>query len=771
MKLKIIGMSFFLLTAMCLANETVLPVPQKMVVDDGAFKITPDTRIYTDTAAQSNGEFLAARLRKSTGYKIAVATGALSGNVPGDILVTAANAKATLGPEGYELSVSTNSIVIRAPEQAGCFYGVQTLLQLLPPEIFATQTVAGANWTVPCVQVEDQPRFKWRGMMLDVSRHFFNKEEIKEVLDLLALHKINTFHWHLVDDQGWRIEIKKYPRLTEGGAWRKDIGFGLDPKSSTAYGPDGRYGGFYTQDDIREVVEYAAARHITVVPEIEMPGHSGAALSAYPEFSCEGKPLGELGAGIHRGVYCAGCDETFLFIENILTEVMALFPSQYIHIGGDEVPKDNWKKCAACQARIKTEGLKDEHELQSYFVRRIEKFINAQGRTLIGWSEILQGGLAPNATVMDWIGGAEEATAAGHDVVMSPNTECYFNHCQSQERNLEPKAQGRFLPLRRAYAYEPVSAGLDPTLQHHVLGVQGNLWAEYIASLNHLEYMMFPRLSALAEVAWSPKEARNWDCFYRRLQTQLQRFDLLGVNYRRDPSVIIGEWSPAQVAATGSKLEYDITRRVVAAGNYSVSMDYTSGKDGIRIASVALLEDGREISRDVHNGIAAKDKTTDAVYKLELSEYKKNARYTIRIQATGDSAGSVTWRLQSTEEKAAAVVVGQWTPSQITTNRVALTWDVTKQFAAPGCQVSLNYARGKHGLKLISAALLEDGREVARDVHDGFTGTRSQNKVYTLKLPLRKADSKYAVRVQVEGHGGTDSFGNVTVSALPAEKK
>jgi len=613
----------------------------------------PETRIYTDASSRSNGEYLAAQLRTSTGYKLAVETVAQSEPVPGTVLITTMKADAARGPEGYEIIVGTNSVVIRAPEQAGSFYGVQTLLQLLPPEIFATQAVAGVNWALPCVQIEDQPRFKWRGMMLDVSRHFFSKEEVKEVLDILALHKINTFHWHLVDDQGWRIEIKKYPRLTEVGAWRKDIGFGLDPKSSTAYGPDGRYGGFYTQDDIREVVAYAAARHITVVPEIEMPGHSGAALSAYPEFSCEGKPLGELGAGIHHGVYCAGRDETFQFLENILAEVVPLFPGQYLHIGGDEAPKDNWKKCAVCQARIKSERLKDEHELQSYFIRRIEKFVNGQGKTLIGWSEILQGGLAPNATVMDWIGGAEEAAVAGHDVVMSPNTDCYFNQYQTQDRELEPNARGRFIPLRRVYAYEPIPAKLDPQFHAHILGIQGNLWTEYIPSLSILEQLMLPRLSALAEVAWTTKASRNWDDFYRRLQVHLQRFDRLGVNYWREPSVVIGGWTPAQ----------------------------------------------------------------------------------------------------------------------ITTNGVELTWDATEQITTAGrCRVRLDYARGKYGLNIISVSLLEDGAEIARDVHAGFSGLRKTEHVYALSLPVVKAGAKYIIRAHVSGAGGTDSFGNVILSVLPPDE-
>jgi hexosaminidase len=373
-------------------------------------------------------------------------------------------------------------------------------------------------------------------MLLDVSRHFFTKEEVEQILDALAMHKINVLHWHLVDDQGWRIEIKKYPRLTEVGAWRKAIGFGLDPKASTAYGPDGRYGGFYTQEDIREVVAYAAARHITIVPEIEMPGHSSAALAAYPQFSCNGGPFTtDVGGGVFPGVYCAGNDGTFDFLQNVLTEVFALFPSKYIHVGGDEVPTTSWEKCPKCQARKKAEGLTSDRQLESYFIQRMEKFINANGRSLIGWSEIREGGLAQNAALMDWIGGATEGASAGHDVVMTPEADCYLDHYQSRDHAKEPLAIGGFLPLRKIYGFDPIPAKLAPEFQSHILGAQGNLWAEYIPNLRHAEYMIFPRESALAEVAWSPKEARNFDDFLRRLEIDDRRLEQMGVNYRRNP--------------------------------------------------------------------------------------------------------------------------------------------------------------------------------------------------------------------------------------------
>ena len=517
-------------------TPAVIPLPQKMALHAGAFKLTPDTRIYVDSASRATGIFLTERLRPSTGYPLKTGTKFFCGAaIPGGILLTTKNADTNLGPEGYELTVAPDSIVVRAPTQAGLFYGVQTLFQLLPPEIFSTNPVSNVAWQIPCVQIEDWPRFKWRGFMLDVSRHFFTKPEVETFLDAMALHKMNVFHWHLTDDHGWRIEIKKYPRLTQVGAWRASGGFGFDPKSTTAYGPDGRYGGFYTQDDIREVVNYAAARHITIVPEIEMPGHSTAALAAYPQFSCTGGPFEpSMTAGIFNGIYDPAKEETFRFLDGVLTEVSQLFPGQYIHIGGDEVPKETWKNSADCQALMKREGLKDEEELQSWFTRRIEKIVNAHGHSMIGWSEILQGGLAKNAAVMDWIGGAKEAAEAGHDVVMTPTAYCYFDFYQSSNHATEPKAAawGGPLTLNKMYAFDPMPTNVPPQLQSHLLGAQGNLWTEQIPNLKHAEYMTFPRACALAEVTWSAKDSRDWDDFMRRLQIQAQRLDELNINYR-----------------------------------------------------------------------------------------------------------------------------------------------------------------------------------------------------------------------------------------------
>ena len=530
---------------LCLAAATVsaaetnvlaiIPWPQKVALNAGVFKLMPDTRVYVDSASRKTAKFLTDRLHKSTGYPFKTSSLREGNAMKGGILLTTKEANTNLGAEGYELTVTPDSVMIRAPAQAGLFYGVQTLFQLLPPEVFSANTVTNTTWEMPCVQIEDKPQFKWRGLMLDVSRHFFNKIEVEQLLDAMATLKMNIFHWHLTDDQGWRIEIKKYPKLTQIGAWRAGVGFGLDPKSTTAYGPDGRYGGFYTEDDIRDVVRYATARHITIVPEIEMPGHATAALAAYPQFSCTGGPFTiPLTAGIFDGIYNPANEETFKFLDDVLTEVIQLFPGKYIHIGGDEVPKDTWKNSPACQALMKREGLKNEDELQSWFIRRIEKFVNAHGRTMIGWSEILKGGLAKNAVVMDWIGGAKEAASEGHDIVMTPTAYCYFDFYQSAKHAAEPKAAtwGGPLTLNKMYNFEPMPTNLPPQLQSYILGAQGNLWAEWVPNLKHAEYMIFPRACALAEVTWSAKASHNWDDFMRRLPIYTQCLDELEVNYR-----------------------------------------------------------------------------------------------------------------------------------------------------------------------------------------------------------------------------------------------
>lgn len=516
------------------APVALLPRPQAAEWGAGEFTLQPDTTILIDRDAAEAKDIagqLARRLLASTGLDLKVLSADNAGKQPGGIRITTRGADASLGREGYRLEVAPDGVLITGGGGPGMFYGTQTLLQLLPVRVFSPAKVEEpVAWKIPAVRITDQPRFGWRGLLLDVARHFFTKEELKNFLDLMAQHKLNMLQIHLTDDVGWRVEIKRYPQLTEIGAWRKSIGFGLNPQDSTAYRSDGCYGGFYTQDDVRELVAYAQARYITIVPEIEMPGHAGAAMSVFPEFSCFGGPFDR--DTNRMGICCPGNDGTFTFLEGVLAEVHALFPGKYIHIGGDEVGKATWKKCPKCQARIKQEGLQDEHELQSYFVKRIERCINSQQRTLIGWDEILEGGLAPNATVMSWrnVESAVAAATAGHDVVMTPTSHCYLDYYQAKTG--EPKAIGGFVPLKRVFDYEPLPPGLPADKAQHILGAGGNLWSEFFPNYAHVQYMTFPRACAIAEITWSDPQQKNWDDFKRRLETQLQRLQVQGVRYR-----------------------------------------------------------------------------------------------------------------------------------------------------------------------------------------------------------------------------------------------
>jgi hexosaminidase len=406
---------------------------------------------------------------------------------------------------------------------------------MLPPSFEKNDGRTISEVKLPCVTIEDSPRFGYRGMHLDVSRHFFGKDFVKKYIDMIAMFKMNVFHWHLTDDNGWRLEIKKYPKLTEICAWhvdREDKPWGK--RELQKPGEKATYGGFYTQDDVREILEYARQRHVEIIPEIEMPGHSAEIFAAYPQFSCKGEKLtvqpGSYWPNID--IFCAGNDSTFIFLQDILDEVCALFPSKYVHIGGDEADKTRWKECPKCQDRIKKEGLKDENELQSYFVKRIEKYLISKNKRMIGWDEILEGGLAPEATVMSWRGieGGIEAAKQKHDVIMTPTSYCYFDYFQA-EPNFEPVGIGGYLTLKKVYSYEPIPEELSKDEQKYILGAQGNVWTEYIPTPSHAEYMAASRMIALSEVVWSKKESRNWEDFLVRFSTIKERLKAANINY------------------------------------------------------------------------------------------------------------------------------------------------------------------------------------------------------------------------------------------------
>jgi hexosaminidase len=532
-----------LTTAFCRAQGnhgeiSIIPMPEKIQVNNSSFIIKPGTRIVAD---QGNAEAIrvanmfAKAINTAGGLNLVVAQEKKGASVRGGIHFIIDGASSSLGKEGYQLSVTSTGVRIKANEPAGLFYGMQTLKQLLPAEIEGSSRVTGIVWRLPGVEITDKPRFPWRGMHLDVARHFVPIEFIKKYIDNMAMHKLNVFHWHLTEDQGWRIEIKKYPKLTEVGAWRKETLIGHVKDEPHKY--DGvPHGGFYTQDQAREIVQYARERFITVLPEIEMPGHASAAIAAYPELGVTGK---RIEVARHWGIFpdIFNVEEsTFAFLEDVLKEVMDVFPSEYIHIGGDEAIKDQWKASERIQQQIKSLGLKDEHELQSYFIRRMEKFINANGRKLIGWDEILEGGLAPNATVMSWqsVEGGITAAKSGHDVIMTPIQSLYFWWYQGDPKT-EPLAAGGFISLEKVYQFDPVPDVLTADEAKHILGAQGCAWAEYMESPEKVEYMVFPRMSALAEIVWTPRELKNWDNFKLRMPKQFKRYDMRGINYAKIP--------------------------------------------------------------------------------------------------------------------------------------------------------------------------------------------------------------------------------------------
>jgi hexosaminidase len=507
---------------------SIIPQPVSLSVQDGYFTIDKNTSIIfnnKESDLHHAANFFNAFVKNISGETLPF-------NVKKNKSIFLEIKKTDkIGDEGYLLDVTPNSIKIIANDKAGIIYGMQSLFQTLP------QIRTNAALEVPCMKITDYPQFKWRGMHLDVCRHFFSPDMIKEYIDLLSEYKFNTFHWHLTDDQGWRLEIKKYPKLTSIGAWRADRrGIPWRESQPTQPGEATPYGGYYTQEQVRDIVAYAKERNINIVPEIEMPGHSEAAIAAYPWLSCAQQPQTTITGGVYpknfQSNYCPANDSVFVFLENVLKEVMQLFPSKYIHVGGDEVDKTPWKNDPKCQALMKKLGDTSEDQLQSYFIQRIEKFLIANHRKLIGWDEILEGGLAPEATVMSWRGesGGIQAAKMHHDVVMTPGTPLYFDHYQAGPAG-EPLAIGGFNTLKMVYDYYPVPKELDSSEAKYVLGAQANVWAEFISSRRHLEYMVLPRMLALSEVLWTPKAEKNYTDFYHRLQNQFRAFDEKGINY------------------------------------------------------------------------------------------------------------------------------------------------------------------------------------------------------------------------------------------------
>lgn len=607
----------------------ITPIPLELTQDEGTFTLSKKVVfVANDEAVEKVASYFAAKIKNSTGYDLKIEK-----NKPAsDYINLSIVADIPVNEEGYLLEVTDKGVDIQAKTPQGLFYGMQTMMQLLPAEIESPKLIKNIAWAMPAVKIKDEPRFKYRGQHLDVCRHFVNVDYIKKQLDVLAMFKINKLHWHLTDDQGWRIEIKKYPKLTEIGAKR------VEGEGNT-YGPF-----FYTQDQIKEVVAYAKERFIDVIPEIELPGHGVSALAAYPEFACKAGPFEVRNIwGVSNDVYCAGNDSTFQFLTDVIEEVIPLFESEYFHIGGDECPKIRWKECPKCQARIKAEGLKGdathsaEERLQSYFVQRMEKVVVKNGKKMIGWDEILEGGLAPTATVMSWRGeeGGIAAGNMGHDVIMTPGNWLYLDHYQGDSK-ISPVSIGGYTPLAETYSYEPIPEGLAEDKRHHVLGTQANVWSEYMYSPELVEWRTYPRIIALSEVAWSAKEKKDYKDFERRIDNQRVRLDMHNVNYYIPQPEQVTPSSNFVAFVDTAKLEFKTTEPVkmvyttdgsepnLKSAVYDKPLTFTENTT-LKIRSVLASEkmgDVRTIAIEKQTYAPAVTKEKDAKPGLKAEHYK-----------------------------------------------------------------------------------------------------------------------------------------------------
>ena len=575
---------------------SILPQPQAIRVDEGVFEIGKATKIYMDPCTDEMKRvagFINEKFAKAAGFELEIVD-----RMPEENFIAFMNAG--MPTESYVINAKPHGVFIDYGDGAGAFYAVQTLFQLLPTEIYAQERQKGIDWTVPCCSIDDAPRFKYRGMHLDVCLHYFDFEFLKRYIDIMAAHKVNRFHWHLTEDQGWRIEIKKYPLLTEKGQWRKETVVGS--LFSGVY--DGiPHGGYYTQEQVKELVQYAAERYVTIIPEIELPGHALAAIACYPELSCGLEDHYETATkwGVFKQVYCTK-ESTFKFLEDVFDEVFELFPSELIHIGGDECPKASWKACPHCQSMIKKLGLKDEFELQSYFVTRMEKYINSKGRQIIGWDEILQGGLAPNAKVMSWLGeeGGIKAAQQHHEVVMSPHQKYYLDYWQADPYT-EPLAMGGPTTLKMMYDYEPVPDVLTSQEARYIIGVEGCVWTEYMPTPERVEYMAWPRMCAIAETGWTQAD-KDWDGFTRRLEKHLGRLDGMNVGYCKaffNPMIVFHKDTKHNmvvsmtVDAPGAEIRYTLDGSAPTIDSPKYEIPFSINRS--QVVSAQAFRDGRPV--------------------------------------------------------------------------------------------------------------------------------------------------------------------------------
>ena len=714
------------------ANYHVVPLPQEITeTDGGGFLLTDATSIVYngDETMKRNAEHLSAYIKEATGLELEV-TGTAKGNA-----ITLAVEELGDNSEAYRLTVDNKGVNITGDSPAGVFYGIQTLRKSLPVDAEKIQ--------LPAVTVNDYPRFAYRGAHLDVSRHYFTLDSIKRFIDILAMHNLNRFHWHLTDDQGWRIEIKKYPKLTTVAAERDETVIG---RNSGNY--DGQHYGpfFYTQDECREIVKYAAERHITVIPEIDLPGHMQAALAAYPEYGCTGGPYEVWKMwGVSDNVLCAGNDATLSFIDDVLTEVIEVFPSEYIHIGGDECPKTQWEKCPKCQARIKALGIKGDKKhsaemyLQSFVINHAEKFLNSKGRQIIGWDEILEGGLAPNATVHSWRGveGGIEAAKQGHDCIMSPTTFMYFDYYQTKYTDDEPLAIGGYVPVEKVYSFEPMNDTLPAEVQKHIIGVQANLWTEYIPTFSHVEYMELPRMAALCEVQWSNPGKKNFEEFKLRLLPLMSLYGKYGYNYAKhlldieekfttntDNSTVVVEFKTLDNTPVYYTL--DGTEPTTASALYTQPIEI---KESCTIKAKGIGERGttRLFSEEIHFS-----KATAKPIKL-LQDIHKNYTFEGPVTLVDGLKGSPNYR------------TGRWLGFCLTDMEALIDLKQEEEISTVSFNTSVDKGDWVFDVLGITVSVSNDGEnftEVFNQTYPDLTA-EDENKIYNHKVEFAPVKARY----------------------------
>lgn len=745
------------------ADYRVVPLPQEITPGMGTpFVLDNQVKILYpegNQQMQRNAEFLAEYVKKSTGKVLETQAG-----TEGNKAIVLKLGLTSENPEAYQLTVTDQLVTIAAPTEAGVFRGIQTLRKSLP-------VVQDAGVVLPPVAINDYPRFKYRAMMLDVSRHFFSLDSVKRYIDILALHNINNFHWHLSDDQGWRIEIKKFPKLTEIGSQRKETVIG---RNSGKY--DGiPYGGYFTQEEAKEVVAYAKERYINVIPEIDMPGHMLAALTAYPELGCTGGPYEVWPMwGVADDVLCAGNDKTLEFIDGVLGELIEIFPSEYIHVGGDECPKVRWEKCPKCQARIKKLGLKpknghsSEERLQSFIISHAEKFLNQHGRRIIGWDEILEGGLAPNATVMSWRGteGGIEAARLGHDVIMVPTTYLYFDYYQTKDTKDEPLAIGGYVPIENVYHFEPVPSVLNAEQKKHIIGLQANLWVEYIPTFKHVEYMVLPRMAALCEVQWTMPEKKNYEDFLTRLPHLFAVYNLEGYNFAKHLYNITAEFTPNEAEG-----KLDVALSTIDHADIHYTLDGTEPTEASPKYNGILKIDGACTLK----AVAIRPTGNSKVLSEQISFNKATLKPVTMNQLVNkqyEFKGAPT--LVDGLKGGTNYKTGRWIAFY--KNDMEAVIDLQKPVEISGIALSTCVEKGDwvFDTRGISVAVSEDGKDFKEVASENYPAMKQtdRNGVYDHQLSFSPVTARY-VKVTAlsehsipDWHGGKGNFGFLFVDEI-----